>query len=125
MTRYERIAQCIEVMTEAREAQAIAPALIHVVGELDWYIELRRLLYSSGETVRGYNSVVGGIAQWQGHQLPTRPAQKDCRHEPPYPGLDTVLFSIADPSLTAHLPMASCPIEHPHRISECGEWQER
>ena len=45
-------------------------------------------------------------------------------HEPPYEGLNTVLFSIRYPDMTAHLATDRCPLEYPHEISVCGEWNE-
>ena len=45
-----------------------------------------------------------------------------CQHEPPFPGMPTVVFSIRYPDLTAHLASAACPLEVPHAISDCGEW---
>jgi hypothetical protein len=51
-----------------------------------------------------------------------RPAPADCRHEPPYPGADTVTVSFAHPDHVAHLPSERCGIEEPHEIEHCGEF---
>lgn len=48
----------------------------------------------------------------------------NCQHEPPYPGLNTVVMSIRYPERTAHKPTALCVIEAPHLTRECGEWAE-
>lgn len=43
----------------------------------------------------------------------------------PYGSLETVLFRLMDTSdnpLVAHLRHPKCPIEHPHRMSECGRF---
>lgn len=47
----------------------------------------------------------------------------DLQCEPSYPGLHTVLISLRDPDLTAHRPSKRCPIEEPHLIAKCGEFQ--
>ena len=47
----------------------------------------------------------------------------ECQHEPPYPGLHTVLFSIRDPDWTAHRKSKRCPQEGPHLIAKCGEFR--
>lgn len=44
--------------------------------------------------------------------------------EPSYPGLDTVCFSIRFPDWTIHMRTERCPKDWPHKISECGEWNE-
>ena len=44
--------------------------------------------------------------------------------EPPYPGLQTVVFSIRFPEMTAHSATERCSLEEPHLISACGEWLE-
>lgn len=49
-----------------------------------------------------------------------RPKQMNCQNEPAYPSHVTVLFSIGDPELTGHAKHKDCPIEEPHKISECG-----
>jgi hypothetical protein len=54
-----------------------------------------------------------------------RRAPRDCQHEPPYPGLHTVLISMRDPDMTAHSPSKRCPIEEPHQIAKCGEFQPK
>lgn len=51
-----------------------------------------------------------------------RPHQTNCQQEPSYPGLTTAVFSIRFPELTVHRTTSMCPIEAPHPISECGEW---
>lgn len=56
--------------------------------------------------------------------MTVRPKQRDCQFEPPYPDHDTVLFSIRFPEMVGHLASARCPIEEPHRIEECGEFEE-
>ena len=43
--------------------------------------------------------------------------------EPPYPDHKTVLFSVRFPDMTGHLATARCPIEEPHLISECAEFE--
>lgn len=43
--------------------------------------------------------------------------------EPAYPGLHTCLISIRDPDWTAHRPSKRCPIEEPHLIAKCGEFE--
>lgn len=63
---------------------------------------------------------VGPIEEMQMRNL--RPAPSDCRQEPPYPGLETVLFSIRAPEMTGHQPTDRCSREEPHAITECGEW---
>lgn len=52
-----------------------------------------------------------------------RPEPTDLQCEPPYPGLHTVLLFMRDPEWTAHTRSKRCPIEEPHLISECGEFQ--
>lgn len=52
--------------------------------------------------------------------LGERPAPTDCEHEPPFPGMDTVVVSFRYPDLTCHLPRPDCGIKEPHRIDECG-----
>lgn len=52
-----------------------------------------------------------------------RPAPRNCQQEPPYPGLDTVVFSLRAPDLVAHLAREDCPIETPHPIAECGAFK--
>lgn len=47
----------------------------------------------------------------------------DLEHEPDYPGLHTMLISIRDPEWTAHTASKRCPIEEPHMITKCGEFQ--
>ena len=54
-----------------------------------------------------------------------RPKQVDCRHEPEYPGQDTVLTSLAVPELTCHPSGDECLLEAPHQIEVCGKWSER
>jgi hypothetical protein len=56
--------------------------------------------------------------------LMERRKQTDCKNEPGYPGIDTVVFSMSAPDLTAHFKTIRCSIECPHFISECGEWKE-
>lgn len=51
-----------------------------------------------------------------------RPRQTCCQIEPAYPGLETVVYSIRFPHLTAHRPTERCPIEGPHEVNDCGEW---
>ena len=53
-----------------------------------------------------------------------RPKQTDCCNEPPYPGLDTVVFCIRDPDWACHGILPYCSIEYPHLISECGEFED-
>jgi hypothetical protein len=53
---------------------------------------------------------------------PHRTAPCNAQHEPPFPGLGTVLFSIRSPEQTAHAPTSRCAIECPHPASSCGEW---
>lgn len=45
--------------------------------------------------------------------------------EPPYPGLDTVVFLTCRPDfpLTVHLRTKRCTKDYPHEIENCGEWQ--
>jgi hypothetical protein len=54
-----------------------------------------------------------------------RPRQVNCHQEPPYPGLVTCIISLRAPALTAHNATILCPIECPHSIELCGEWQAR
>lgn len=49
----------------------------------------------------------------------------DCRNEPPYPGLHTVVFAINAPNLTCHTASKRCPTEGPHTIKQCGEFTAR
>lgn len=58
-------------------------------------------------------------------QLPFRPLQMDCRNEPAYPGMETVLFSIKDPHNTAHGSSDLCKNEAPHSIESCGIWNSK
>lgn len=51
-----------------------------------------------------------------------RPAQRDCRYEPPYPDHFTVLISIGNPDWTCHLASPLCSMEHPHPVSMCREF---
>jgi hypothetical protein len=44
--------------------------------------------------------------------------------EPPYPGLETVCFSLRFPDWTVHLKTALCEKDWPHEIAECGEWKD-
>lgn len=44
--------------------------------------------------------------------------------EPGYPGIQTVVFSIRSPNMTAHISSERCLIECPHLISECGEFHD-
>ncbi len=53
-----------------------------------------------------------------------RPKPTDCRHEPSYPGLETVLFCMGAPYLTVHMPSVRCAIHEPHDTSTCGEWND-
>jgi len=54
-----------------------------------------------------------------------RSTPANCRHEPPYPDLPTVIFSLNAPDWTAHGVMALCQIEEPHPTTACGEWEGR
>lgn len=56
-------------------------------------------------------------------QLEPRPAPRDCRNEPPYPGAATVVFALRAPQLTCHDVTRRCTIQEPHQIADCGEWQ--
>lgn len=47
-----------------------------------------------------------------------------CRHEPGYPGLNTVVFCIGAPYLTVHDPSERCAIQEPHQTDICGEWND-
>ena len=52
-----------------------------------------------------------------------RETPRDCRHEPPYPGLHTVLFTDHGGSSTVmHKPSQRCPVEEPHLMATCGEF---
>lgn len=51
-----------------------------------------------------------------------RPPQTDCQHEPPYPGAETVVFSIRAPDHTCHLPSERCQVQEPHLIADCSEF---
>ena len=55
---------------------------------------------------------------------PAREIPRDLQAETGYPGLFCVLFSIRFPDWTAHMAGERCPIEHPHLISECKEFDE-
>lgn len=44
--------------------------------------------------------------------------------EPSYPGIFTVSFCILHPEFTSHESTIRCQIELPHKISDCGEWNE-
>lgn len=67
-------------------------------------------------------------------KLPNRPAPRDCRNEPPFPGRHTVTFHLygaldgAGPTevneFVMHRPVKRCVIECPHFMSECGEFAE-
>jgi hypothetical protein len=50
----------------------------------------------------------------------TRGVELNAQHEPPYPGLPTVVISIRSPSLLIHAKRDDCPHEYPHRWEECG-----
>jgi hypothetical protein len=50
------------------------------------------------------------------------PTPLNCRQEPPYVGLNTVVMSIRAPSLVAHRASLRCALEVPHTIAECGEF---
>lgn len=43
-------------------------------------------------------------------------------NEEPWPLHHTVVFALSAPDMTAHKASELCPIEHPHAISECGEY---
>ena len=51
-----------------------------------------------------------------------RQRQRDCRHEPPYPGEETVVMSIADPDRVVHADNGRCFVAYPHPIAECQEF---
>jgi hypothetical protein len=53
-----------------------------------------------------------------------RPVQRDCRNEPAYPGMDTVVFLMWAPDypLTVHAKTELCQMDYPHEIEKCGEW---
>jgi hypothetical protein len=53
---------------------------------------------------------------------PRRPKQRDCRYEPPYPGEETVVMSIADPDRVVHADTGKCFTSYPHTIAECKEF---
>lgn len=53
-----------------------------------------------------------------------RPEPTDLRSEPRYPGLHTVVLAMSAPEWTVHNPSKRCPIEEPHRISQCGEFRQ-
>jgi hypothetical protein len=53
---------------------------------------------------------------------PQRSEPYGCQHEPPYPGLETVTFSVRFPDMTCHHPSERCAIQEPHQIEECGEF---
>lgn len=57
---------------------------------------------------------------------PRRPRQRDCRHEPPYPGEETVMMSMSDPGTVMHGCAADlgarCYVTYPHPIAECREF---
>ena len=55
-------------------------------------------------------------------QQARRPRQRDCRYEPPYPGEETVVMAMADPSLVAHGFTGRCFTAGPHSIAECAEF---
>lgn len=65
MTRFERIAQCVELMYWAVEQQNEHRVLVAVVGELDWYFELHRLLHEEEEeeedVTRNLNEVLPNL----------------------------------------------------------------
>lgn len=54
--------------------------------------------------------------------MSARPKQQDCRYEPAYPDHDTVVCAMAAPDITVHRASPRCEIDHPHPISECGEF---
>lgn len=62
----------------------------------------------------------------QGHEqeLQAREAPKNLHAEPPYPGLETVCFSIRSPDWTCHMKSLRCEKDWPHELGECGEWQD-
>jgi hypothetical protein len=54
-----------------------------------------------------------------------RPPPTNLNHEPPYPNeTDLVMFSLSHPDWTGHLRHRECEIEVPHKIEDCGLWQE-
>jgi hypothetical protein len=55
-----------------------------------------------------------------------RKAPKDCRYEPAYPGLDTILFTDHGGSATVmHSASKRCAKDYPHPMIECGEFLRR
>lgn len=52
-----------------------------------------------------------------------RPKQTNCRNEPAYPDHETVVMSMKNPNLTAHLPSKRCDVQCPHPIIYCGEFE--
>ena len=57
--------------------------------------------------------------------LKKRETPTNLSHEPDYPGLETVLFCISAPDMTAHPRHKDCEIECPHLISECGMFDKQ
>ena len=52
-----------------------------------------------------------------------RETPRNLQAEPAYPWLTMVSFSLRAPEFTAHRRTNRCGKEHPHPISECGEWK--
>jgi len=77
MTRYERIAQCNELMYWAIEVQNERRELIAVVGELDQLNELHRLLYEEKENEMNHEAweMVREFHARQGFPAPDEPTK--------------------------------------------------
>src|ERR1700683_5354287 len=54
-----------------------------------------------------------------------REEPRNLQAEPPYPGLHTACMSIRFPEWTSHRRSKRCPIEEPHKVEDCGEFQPR
>jgi len=52
-----------------------------------------------------------------------RDIPRNLQVEPPYPGLNTVCFSIRYPDWTIHRKSSRCGKDWPHKIDECGEFE--
>ncbi len=63
-----------------------------------------------------------GRRRLDGAAAVTRGAPQNCRVEPPFPGLQTVVSTLSAPDLVAHGRSRRCPVEEPHPISTCGEF---
>lgn len=53
-----------------------------------------------------------------------RPVPSCCRHEPAYPDHETVECLFSAPHLVLHEPSERCQETYPHRMVDCGEFDD-